>query len=118
MASNKKKKPTYEDLIGEAVGNIRSDRKKINAFIDEILLELKRNKQLALNKEMAIPISKYFESLSRTNEQLVKITSIESKNYNDDELTENDIDAAYEDIQEEVEEEKQEVNMKNNDKGK
>lgn len=103
MASIKKKKPTYEDLIGEAVGNIRSDRKKINAFIDEILLELKRNKQLALNKEMAIPISKYFESLSRTNEQLVKITSIEAKNYNEDEeITEKDIDNVYEDIQEQV----------------
>ena len=69
-----------EEYVGEAISNIRSDRAITSALLTDIFQELKKNNDIDTHKNLGLIASKYVETLQRSNEQLVKLTSILNKN--------------------------------------
>tara|TARA_B100000989_G_C19512126_1_gene459671 strand:- start:1729 stop:2034 length:306 start_codon:yes stop_codon:yes gene_type:complete len=89
-----------ETLMSEALGNIRNDRKVAREFLNEIANLISGDPEQ--NKYLSPVAAKHIETLQRSNEQLVKIISIQSKktesNY---ELTDFDRENLFDMIQEE-----------------
>ena len=69
-----------EEYVGEAITNIRSDRAITSALLTDLFQELKKHNDIDTHKNLGLIASKYVETLQRSNEQLVKITSILNKN--------------------------------------
>lgn len=90
----------YKKLFDEALGNVRSDRKKTNLASNILISQIKKNQNLSHDRDIAMSLSKYMESLTRSNEQLLKLLQIEQKNNPlDEDINEDDIKKAYDDIQ-------------------
>lgn len=71
-------KAKLEQFIQEAISNIRDDR----AVTSKLLLELMKHMSVQgdhTHETMGMIASKYVETLQRSNEQLVKISSIIQK---------------------------------------
>jgi len=68
-----------ESYIKEAIKNIRSDRDVTSALLSDLLLEINNAGTTETHKDLGFIASKYVETLQRSNEQLVKLTSILSK---------------------------------------
>jgi hypothetical protein len=66
-----------EILMDEALDNIRSDRKVAREFLNEIANQIAADAEQ--NKHLSPVAAKHIETLQRSNEQLVKIISIQSK---------------------------------------
>tara|TARA_R110000824_G_scaffold8737_4_gene39607 strand:- start:34669 stop:34974 length:306 start_codon:yes stop_codon:yes gene_type:complete len=69
-----------ESYVSEAISNIRDDRAITSALLTDLFAELKKTKDIEIHKNLGFIASKYVETLQRSNEQLVKITSILTKN--------------------------------------
>ena len=69
-----------DDLIDEALGNIRDDRKVAREFLNEIANEISTNSEQ--NKYLSPVAAKHIETMQRSNEQLVKLASLISKKEN------------------------------------
>lgn len=67
-----------KSLMDEALGNIRDDRKAAREFLNEIATQIAT--QPDQNKYLSPVAAKHIETLQRSNEQLVKIISIQKKN--------------------------------------
>ena len=91
-----------ENLLNEAVSNIRQDRAVTSTLLSDLLIKIKENTDDSdEHKQYGLIASKYVETLQRSNEQLVKITSLLSKKEKDsDVLTEVDKDQLFDLIQE------------------
>ncbi len=92
-----KKKNNFEDLIEEAVDNIRSDRKETMDLLKDLqawMIGPNSSNNLGTSdrhREVGFTLAKYVEVLQRSNEQLVKIASLNKKNEEaDSELSEKD----------------------------
>jgi cell division inhibitor SulA len=82
-------KDKLENLISEALDNIRNDRKAAREFLNDIATELSANTEQL--KYLSPVAAKHIETLQRSNEQLVKIISLQQKNATQGvELTEED----------------------------
>ncbi len=82
-------KAKLENLISEALDNIRNDRKAAREFLNDIATELSANTEQL--KYLSPVAAKHIETLQRSNEQLVKIISLQQKNATQGvELTEED----------------------------
>jgi hypothetical protein len=66
-----------EDLLEEAIKNIRDDRKKTSELLKELQQELSNPD--TTHARSGIVAAKYVETLQRSNEQLVKIIGILKK---------------------------------------
>ena len=66
-----------DKYINEAIDNIREDRKITRELLDDALKWLVKDE--ARHKEVGIVLSKYVETLQRSNEQLVKIVNLMKK---------------------------------------
>jgi hypothetical protein len=87
-----------ETLMAEALGNIRNDRKVAREFLNEIANIISTDPDQ--NKYLSPVAAKHIETLQRSNEQLVKIISIQSKKPEADfELSENDKENLFDMIQ-------------------
>ena len=69
-----------EAYVNEAIANIRDDRAITSALLTDLFAELKKTKDIDVHKNLGLIASKYVETLQRSNEQLVKVTSILNKN--------------------------------------
>lgn len=82
-----------EKYITEAIKNIRNDRDITKRLLDDIMVYLSKDEER--HKEVGITAAKYVETLQRSNEQLVKISTIlqkkEVKNVGLTEYDKNDI---------------------------
>ena len=67
-----------DDLIDEALGNIRDDRKVAREFLNEIANCIATAPDQ--NKYLSPVAAKHIETLQRSNEQLVKLISLCQKN--------------------------------------
>ena len=71
-----------EEFIEEAVDNIRKDRELTRRLLDDAMVYLSKDEQR--HREVGIIVAKYVETLQRSNDQLVKISTLiqrkESKN--------------------------------------
>ena len=87
-----------DDLIDEAIGNIRDDRKVAREFLNEIANQIAVNSDN--NKYLSPVAAKHIETMQRSNEQLVKIISIKQKTSTDSiKLNESEKDQLFDMIQ-------------------
>ena len=68
---------TKQELIQEALDNLRDDRSATNKLLSDLKGEIVA--QDATNAKAGIVAAKYVETLQRSNEQLVKLTAILAK---------------------------------------
>ena len=67
-------KNDLESLISEALGNIRDDRKSAREFLNEIANCIAVSPDQ--NKYLSPVAAKHIETLQRSNEQLVKVSTL------------------------------------------
>lgn len=71
-----------DKFIEEVVNNIRKDREITKRLLDDAIVYLSKDEER--HREIGIIVAKYVETLQRSNDQLVKISTIvqrkESKN--------------------------------------
>ena len=83
--------------IEKAIKNIEEDREITRELLDDAI------KWLAVDdgrhQTIGMTLAKYVETLQRSNEQLVKLCSLMSKQENHDELTDKDFAQIFEQIQ-------------------
>jgi len=82
-----------DDYIEEALDNIRNDRTITRELLDDAIKWLSKDE--ARHKEIGLVMSKYVETLQRSNEQLVKIAGMVSKKSSSEGLTKKDMEDIY-----------------------
>ncbi len=94
------KNADLDTLIGEALDNIRDDRKLAREFLNEIANQIASDADN--NRGLSPVAAKHIETMQRSNEQLVKIIGLKSKNQEQSfELTESDKNEIYDILQKE-----------------
>jgi len=79
--------------LDEAIGNIREDREITRELLNDAINWL--SKDDSRHREIGITLSKYVETLQRSNEQLVKVAGLMSKNEKEDKLSEQDMSELF-----------------------
>ena len=93
-----KKDSDVDTLIGEALENIRDDRKLAREFLNEIANQIAADADN--NRGLSPVAAKHIETMQRSNEQLVKIIGLKSNNQEQNfELSENDKNEIYDILQ-------------------
>jgi hypothetical protein len=67
-----------EKFIEEAVNNIRKDREVTKRLLDDAIVYLSKDENR--HREVGMTVAKYVETLQRSNEQLVKISTLLQRN--------------------------------------
>ena len=93
-------KESLEDLVDEAIKNVRDDRSMTSTLLVDLVQVLKTDP--SKHQFQGQTAAKYLETLQRSNEQLVKITSMLTKSSVNDGLTEKDKDELFDLIGEDV----------------
>tara|TARA_Y100000310_G_scaffold333749_1_gene411931 strand:- start:127 stop:432 length:306 start_codon:yes stop_codon:yes gene_type:complete len=78
-------KKDFETLAEEAIDNIRSDRNQTKELLKDLVKYLSSDEHR--HKDVGLIAAKYVETLQRSNEQLVKIATLQKK----DEAANNDL---------------------------
>ncbi len=92
------KNSDVDTLIGEALDNIRDDRKLAREFLNEIANQIAADADN--NRGLSPVAAKHIETMQRSNEQLVKIIGLKSKNQEQSfELSESDKSEIYDMLQ-------------------
>ena len=87
-----------DSLVSEALGNIRDDRKAAREFLNEIANKIATEPDQ--NKYLSPVAAMHIETMQRSNEQLVKIISIQKKDQTASfELSDDDKDSIFNLIQ-------------------
>ena len=95
------------DYIEESIKNIRNDRALTSTLLTDLLLEMKKTSDLENHKQLGMIASKYVETLQRSNEQIVKLLTLnqkEEKGKYDTSLSEEETNNIFELIQAEGQE--------------
>lgn len=66
-----------DNLMQEALENIRKDRKVAKEFLNEIATQIATDAEQ--NKHLSPVAAKHIETMQRSNEQLVKLISLKQK---------------------------------------
>ena len=88
--------------IEEAIANIRDDREITRELLDDAIKYLAVDD--ARHQSIGMTLAKYVETLQRSNEQLVKLCGLMSKQESSDELSEKDFAQIFDQIQKSEEE--------------
>jgi hypothetical protein len=67
----------FDDLMDEAISNIRNDRKVAREFLNELANQIAQNAEN--NRALSPVAAKHIETMQRSNEQLVKVLSLKQK---------------------------------------
>jgi len=87
-----------ETYIKEAIDNIRDDRDITSTLLTQVFAEITNGQET--HKDLGLIAAKYVETLQRSNEQLVKLTSIMAKKTDTSvELSEEDKKSLFDVIQ-------------------
>ena len=87
-----------EAYIKEAIDNIRDDRDITSTLLTQVFAEITNGQET--HKDLGLIAAKYVETLQRSNEQLVKLTSIMAKKADTSvELSEDDKKSLFDVIQ-------------------
>jgi hypothetical protein len=93
-------KANIEQLMDEALVNIRDDRKAAREFLNEIANMIASDSEH--NRSLSPVAAKHVETMQRSNEQLVKLISLQLKQTGQTmELSEEDKNSLFDLIQEE-----------------
>ena len=90
-----------DDYIEEVLENIRDDRKITRELLDDAIKWLSKDE--SRHREIGLVMSKYVETLQRSNEQLVKVAGMVSKKATSEGLTKKDMGDIYSAISSEEE---------------
>ena len=82
-----------EEHLKEALDNIREDRKITRELLDDAIKFVAKDE--ARHQQIGLTLAKYVETLQRSNEQIVKIATLMSKNEKSSGLSENDMEDIY-----------------------
>ena len=82
-----------DKYIQETITNIREDRKITRELLEDALKWVVKDE--ARHKEIGIVLSKYVETLQRSNEQLVKVVNLLNKKETSEGLSQSDMDKIY-----------------------
>ena len=82
-----------DKFLEEAVENIRSDRQITRELLDDAIKWLSKDE--SRHQNIGITLSKYVETLQRSNEQLVKVAGLMAKNEGSGDLTDSDMEDIY-----------------------
>ena len=85
-----------DEYVDEALVNIRNDRKITRELLDDAIKWLSKDE--SRHKEVGVVLAKYVETLQRSNEQLVKVASMVSKNSSNEGLSAKDMSDIYDAI--------------------
>tara|TARA_R100000152_G_C6661459_1_gene100241 strand:- start:109 stop:420 length:312 start_codon:yes stop_codon:yes gene_type:complete len=88
-----------DEYIEEVLDNIRNDRKITRELLDDAIKWLSKDE--SRHREIGLIMSKYVETLQRSNEQLVKVAGMVSKKSASEGLTKKDMEDIYSAISEE-----------------
>jgi septal ring factor EnvC (AmiA/AmiB activator) len=83
--------------IKQAIKNIDDDRETTRELLDDAMRHLATDP--SKHRDMGLILAKYVETLQRSNEQLVKLCGLMSKNEKSDELTDSDFAQIFDKIQ-------------------
>ena len=83
--------------IEQAIKNLEDDREITRELLDDAIKWLAVDD--ARHKEIGLTLAKYVETLQRSNEQLVKLCGLMSKQEKSDELSERDFAQIFDQIQ-------------------
>ena len=67
----------FDDLMDEAIQNIRNDRQVAREFLNELANQIAQNAEN--NRALSPVAAKHIETMQRSNEQLVKVLSLKQK---------------------------------------
>jgi hypothetical protein len=67
----------FDDLLDEAIDNIRNDRKLAREFLNEIATQIAKDPDN--NRALSPVAAKHIETMQRSNEQLVKVINLKQK---------------------------------------
>tara|TARA_R110000824_G_scaffold127_6_gene471 strand:+ start:2246 stop:2545 length:300 start_codon:yes stop_codon:yes gene_type:complete len=94
-------KKDFETLAEEAIENIRADRDQTKELLKDLIKYLSADEHR--HKEVGITAAKYVETLQRSNEQLVKIVSLQKKSeIKETALSEDERNEIFEQLNKEV----------------
>ena len=79
--------------IDESISNIREDREVTKELLNDALKWLAKDE--SRHREIGLVLSKYVETLQRSNEQLVKVVTLMSKNETNKGLSDADKDELF-----------------------
>jgi|TARA_R100000995_G_scaffold38513_1_gene17806 CRISPR/Cas system CSM-associated protein Csm2 small subunit len=82
-----------DEHLAEALDNIREDRKITRELLDDAVKFVAKDE--ARHQQIGLTLAKYVETLQRSNEQIVKIAALMSKNQKSEGLSENDMEDIY-----------------------
>jgi CRISPR/Cas system CSM-associated protein Csm2 small subunit len=82
-----------DEHLAEALDNIREDRKITRELLDDAVKFVAKDE--ARHQQIGLTLAKYVETLQRSNEQIVKIAALMSKNEKSEGLSENDMEDIY-----------------------
>ena len=88
-----------DKFLDEAVTNILEDREISRELLEDAIKWLAKDE--ARHKEIGFTLSKYVETLQRSNEQLVKIATLLAKNQKTTSLSDDEMADIYDMIKEE-----------------
>jgi len=88
-----------EKYLNEIINNIRDDREVTRELLDDAMKWLSKDE--SRHREVGIVMSKYVETLQRSNEQLVKVVGIMKKTNSDKGLSDIDKEELYDMISKE-----------------
>jgi len=83
--------------IKQAIKNIDDDRETTRELLDDAMRQLAKDP--SQHTSLGVVLAKYVETLQRSNEQLVKLCGLMSKNEKTDELTDKDFEQIFDQIQ-------------------
>tara|TARA_B100000287_G_C20198987_1_gene609211 strand:- start:189 stop:485 length:297 start_codon:yes stop_codon:yes gene_type:complete len=86
-----------EKYIEEALENIRNDREVTRELLDDAMKYLAKDE--SRHRDIGLTLSKYVETLQRSNEQLVKVASLVSKSESSDSISQKEMEDIYNAIQ-------------------
>ena len=93
-----------DKYIKEALENIRSDREVTRELLDDAMKYLAKDE--SRHRDIGLTLSKYVETLQRSNEQLVKVAGLVSKTEGSDSISQKEMEDIYAAIQSKEDEEK------------
>ena len=93
-------KKDFETLAEEAIDNIRADRDQTKELLKDLVKYLSSDEHR--HKEVGLIAAKYVETLQRSNEQLVKIATLQKKGEKDNlDLSESERDEIFDQLNKE-----------------
>ena len=88
-----------DKYLDEVVSNIRNDREITRDLLDDAIKYLSKDE--SRHRDIGLVMAKYVETLQRSNEQLVKVSSLLTKQSSSTELSAKDMEQIYDIISKE-----------------